>query len=317
MTGGELAVACLLDAAVGDPRWFPHPVRWMGLIVNWYDRRVQRLVLSPAKQRMAGLLLAVILPAGAYAAGSTLVWFGSAIDPLCGSAVTVLLAWTSLAARDLIDHVASVQRALRSVSLEEARAAVAKIVGRDTEKMDEAEIVRATVETIAESTADGIMAPLFYLVLGGAPLALAYKAVSTLDSMIGHLDDRYRWFGWASARLDDAVNFIPARITALLLVLSAGIISRSWPVTQHAWRILLRDGRRHPSPNSGRPEAAMAGALGVQLGGINLYDGLATERPCLGDANQPLTRAHIGKALTLMISTSLTGVLLGVGWLLW
>lgn len=317
MTGGELAVACLLDAAVGDPRWFPHPVRWMGLIVNWYDRRVQRLVLSPAKQRMAGLLLAVILPAGAYAAGTMLVWFGSSVDPLWGSAVAVLLAWTTLAARDLIDHVASVQRALQSVSLEEARAAVAKIVGRDTEKMDEAEIVRATVETIAESTADGIMAPLFYLVLGGAPLALAYKAVSTLDSMIGHLDDRYRWFGWASARLDDAVNFIPARITALLLVLSAGIVSRSWPVTQHAWRILLRDGRRHPSPNSGRPEAAMAGALGVQLGGINLYDGLPTERPCLGDANQPLTRAHIGKALTLMISTSLTGVLLGVGWLLW
>ncbi|MGH7217559.1 MAG: adenosylcobinamide-phosphate synthase CbiB [Nitrospiraceae bacterium] len=317
MTGGELAVACLLDAAVGDPRWFPHPVRWMGFIVDWCDRCAYQRLISPVKQRMAGVLLAVVLPAGAYATGAVLIWFGSSVDPLWGSAVAVLLAWTTLAARDLIDHVVSVQRALQSVSLAEARAAVAKIVGRDTEKMDEAEIVRATVETIAESTADGIMAPLFYLVLGGAPLALAYKAVSTLDSMIGHLDDRCRWFGWASARLDDAVNFIPARITALLLVLSAGIVSRSWPVTQHAWRILLRDGRRHPSPNSGRPEAAMAGALGVQLGGINLYDGLPTERPCLGDANQPLTRAHIGKALTLMISTSLAGVLLGVGWLLW
>jgi adenosylcobinamide-phosphate synthase len=317
MTGGELAVACILDAAVGDPRWFPHPVRWMGLIVDWCDRRAYQRLLSPAQQRMAGVLLAVVLPAGAYAAGTILIWFGSSVDPLWGSAVAVLLAWTTLAARDLIDHAVSVQRALQSVSLEEARAAVAKIVGRDTEKMDEAEIVRATVETIAESTADGIMAPLFYLVLGGAPLALAYKAVSTLDSMIGHLDDRYRWFGWASARLDDAVNFIPARITALLLVLSAGIISRSWSVMQHAWKILLRDGRRHPSPNSGRPEAAMAGALGVQLGGINCYDGLPIERPCLGDANQPLTRAHIGNALTLMIWTSLAGALLGVGWLLW
>jgi len=266
---------------------------------------------------MAGVLLAVVLPAGAYAAGAMLIWFGSSVDPLWGSAATVLLAWTTLAARDLIDHVVSVQRALQSVSLREARTAVAKIVGRDTDEMDESDIVRATVETIAESTADGIMAPLFYLVLGGAPLALAYKAISTLDSMIGHLDDRYRWFGWASARLDDAANFIPARITALLLVLSAGIVSRSWPATQHAWRILVRDGSHHPSPNSGRPEAAMAGALGVQLGGINRYDGLPIERPCLGDPDHPLTRAHIGMALTLMLWTSLTGVLLGVGWLLW
>jgi adenosylcobinamide-phosphate synthase len=317
MTGGELAVACLLDAAVGDPRWFPHPVRWMGSIVDWCDRRVHRVLLSPAQQRMAGVFLAVVLPAGAYAAGVLLIWFGNSVDTMWGSVATVLLAWTTLAARDLIDHVVSVQRALQSVSLMDARAAVAKIVGRDTEEMDEPDIVRATVETIAESTADGIMAPLFYLVLGGAPLALAYKAISTLDSMIGHLDDRYRWFGWASARLDDAANFLPARITALLLVLSAGIVSRSWPATRQAWRILVRDGSHHPSPNSGRPEAAMAGALGVQLGGINRYDGLPIERPCLGDPDHPLTRAHIGMALTRMLWTSLTGVLLGMGWLLW
>lgn len=316
MTGGELALACALDAAVGDPRWFPHPVRWMGYIINWCDRFVHQRLLSPAKQRIAGLLLAVGLPAGAYGIGALLIWFGNSIDPLWGSMVTVLLAWTTLAARDLIDHVLSVQRALQSASLTEARAAVAKIVGRDTEEMVESDIVRATVETIAESTADGIMAPLFYLAIGGAPLALAYKAVSTLDSMIGHLDERYRWFGWASARLDDVANFLPARITALLLVLSAGIVSRSWPVMQRAWQILLRDGGQHPSPNSGRPEAAMAGALGVQLGGINRYDGLLVERPCLGDPDQPLTKAHIGKALTLMLWTSLFGVFGSVGWIL-
>ena len=310
-------MACLLDAAVGDPRWFPHPVRWMGSLVDWCDRCVYRLLLSAAQQRLAGVLLAVILPTGVYVAATMLIWLGSSIDPLWGSAATVLLAWTTLAARDLIDHVVAVQQALQSVSLAEARTAVAQIVGRDTEEMDETDIVRATVETIAESTADGIVAPLFYLVLGGAPLALAYKAINTLDSMIGHLDDRYRWFGWASARMDDAANFIPARITALLLVLSAGVVSRSWPAMQRTWQILLRDGGRHPSPNSGRPEAAMAGALGVQLGGINRYDGLPVERPCLGDPHQPLTRVHIGMALTLMLWTSLTGVLLGVGWLLW
>jgi adenosylcobinamide-phosphate synthase len=315
MTGGELAMACLLDAAIGDPRWLPHPVRWMGSIINWCDRQVHQLLLSPVNQRMAGVLLAVLLPACTYAAASLLIWFGSSIDPLCGNVVTVLLAWTTLAARDLIDHVVSVQRALQSVSLTEARTAIAKIVGRDTEEMGESDIVRATVETIAESTADGIVAPLFYLVLGGAPLALAYKAISTLDSMIGHLDERYRWFGWASARLDDAANFFPARITALLLILSAGIVSRSCPAMQRAWKIMFRDGGHHPSPNSGRPEAAMAGALGVQLGGLNHYDGLLVERPYLGDPDQPLTRTHIGMALTLMIWTSLAGVLLGMGWL--
>lgn len=193
MTGSELAVACLLDAAVGDPRWFPHPVRWMGALVDWYDRRVFRLLLSPGKQRMAGLLLAVALPAGSYAVGVWLIWLANSLDSLWGSAVAVLIAWSTLAARDLIDHVLAVQRALQSISLAEARTAVAHIVGRDTKEMTESDIVRATVETIAESTADGIVAPLFYLVLGGAPLALAYKAISTLDSMVGHLDDRYRW----------------------------------------------------------------------------------------------------------------------------
>ena len=156
-------MACLLDAAIGDPRWFPHPVRWMGFLVNWCDRQVHQLLLSPAKQRMAGVLLALALPAGAYAVGTLLIWFGNSIDFLWGSVVTVVLAWTTLAARDLIDHVVSVQRALQSASLTEARSAVAKIVGRDTEEMDESDIVRATVETIAESTADGIIAPLFYL----------------------------------------------------------------------------------------------------------------------------------------------------------
>ncbi len=316
MTGGELAAACIVDAAVGDPRWFPHPVRWMGIIVNWCDRLVHRLLLSPSKQRMAGVLLAAALPTGAYAAGALLIWLGGSIDPLLGSVVTVLLAWTTLAARDLMDHVLSVQRALQSRSLPEARSAVAQIVGRDTEEMAEADIVRATVETIAESTADGIVAPLLYLVIGGAPLALAYKAINTLDSMIGHLDDRYRWFGWASARLDDVANFLPARITALLLVLSAGILSRSWLVMQRAWRMLLRDGGQHPSPNSGRPEAALAGALGVQLGGVNRYDGLSLERPCLGDPVQALTQAHIGRALTLMLWISLLGMVLGIGSLL-
>jgi adenosylcobinamide-phosphate synthase len=316
MTGGELAIACVLDAAIGDPRWFPHPVRWMGILINWCDRYVHQLLLSPAKQQTAGVLLAVALPVGAYAGGALFIWIANSVDSLWGSLVIVLLAWTTLAARDLMNHVMAVQRALQSDSLAESRAAVAQIVGRDTKEMTESDIIRATVETIAESTADGIIAPLIYLTIGGAPLALAYKAISTLDSMIGHLDDRYRWFGWASARLDDLANFLPARITACLLVLSTGVVSRSWSAMQHTWQILLRDGGCHPSPNSGHPEAAMAGALGVQLGGINYYEGLPIERPLLGDPDQPLTRAHIGMAVALMLWTSLAGAILSIGCLL-
>lgn len=316
MTGGELAIACAVDAVAGDPRWFPHPVRGMGVVISWCDQFVYRQLLSPGQQRIAGVLLAVALPAGAYGAGALLIWFAGSIGPLWGNAASVVLAWTTLAARDLIDHVLVVQAALQSASLPDARAAVAKIVGRDTEEMEEPDIVRATVETIAESTADGVMAPLFYLVIGGAPLALAYKAINTLDSMIGHMDARYRWFGWASARLDDAANFIPARLTACLLVVASGVVFRSSPVVIRAWRVLLRDGGKHASPNSGRPEAAMAGALGVQLGGMNFYDGLPVTRSCLGDAVQPLAGEHIGFALRLMVWASLLGLALGMGFVM-
>jgi adenosylcobinamide-phosphate synthase len=182
-------------------------------------------------------------------------------------------------------------------------------VGRDTNHLSEPEVVRATAETIAESASDGIIAPLVYLVVGGPPLALAYKAINTLDSMIGHRDNRYRDLGWASARLDDAVNWLPARLTAVFLVLAAGIYTGTM---RQAWRIMRRDGDKHPSPNSGWPEAAMAGALGVQFGGTNFYGGDRSERARLGDPLMPLSPCHITAALRLMAVASLMAVILAV-----
>jgi adenosylcobinamide-phosphate synthase len=305
MMAGEVIGACLLDAVVGDPRWLPHPVRIMGSVIAWCDDRIRPLLRNQTTQRAAGILLAFSLPTLAYVVGWGMIELAGRFHWAVRSGAEILLAFTTLAARDLVDHARTVLRALESGSLDGARQAVSRIVGRDVAELSEPEVVRATVETVAESTADGVVAPLFYLTLGGAPLAMAYKAVSTLDSMIGHRDARHRYFGWASARLDDSANWVPARLTACLFVLASWFLSRRAKTALRAWAIVRRDGRKHPSPNSGWPEAAMAGSLGVQLGGVNLYDGVPEERPLLGDPGAALRAAHIRSALVLMVIVSL------------
>ena len=303
-------MACVLDATIGDPRWFPHPVRLIGMVIGWYENKMRMVVHTRAGLRTAGIVLAIGLPALSYAIGWVAIVFAGWVDAGVKTILMVLIAWTTLAARDLVDHARLVVNALEGGSLDQAREAVSQIVGRDTDGLSGAEIVRATVETIAESAADGVIAPLFYLALGGPPLALAYKAINTLDSMIGHRDVHYRYFGWASARLDDVANWVPARLTALLLILAAAIWTRTMP---SAWRIFCRDGSKHPSPNSGRPEAAMAGALNVQLGGTNIYGGVAAKRPRLGDVMAPLVPQHVTTALYLMGIASVMAAALAVG----
>jgi adenosylcobinamide-phosphate synthase len=301
MTGTEFVMACAVDGVVGDPRWLPHPVRLMGRAIDWYEARTRAIVHGPAGECAAGVLLAAGLPALAYVTAWYAIECGRGVHHLVGGLVVVVLGATTLAARDLVDHARDVLRPLQAGAVDEARRAVSKIVGRDTAHLSESEVVRATVETIAESASDGIVAPLLYLAVGGPPLALAYKAINTLDSMVGHRDTRYRYFGWASARLDDAANWVPARLTAGLLVIAAALSMRTG---RSAWRILLRDGRKHPSPNSGRPEAAMAGALRIRLGGVAWYDGNPVERPFLGDGVLMLKPSHISSALGLMIRAS-------------
>ena len=300
MTAVDLMAACALDAAIGDPQTMPHPVRWMGRFSEYLHRRVLEARMEPRSLRAAGALLALGLPATAFLAGWGLIAAGAAVHDWVGQGIGIALAATTLAWRDLIDHVRRVSAALKAGSLERARQAVGLIVGRDTQQMSEAEVVRASVETIAESACDGVIAPLLCLAVGGAPLALAYKAVSTLDSMIGHPEEEYRDFGWASARLDDLVNWIPSRITGWLIAAAAGPVLFSVKAMKRSGTILLRDGHKHASPNSGRPEAAMAGALGVQLGGVNFYEGRPAERPVLGDAEEPLSVGHVDRAAYIM-----------------
>ena len=312
MTGSDLLLAAALDVVVGDPRWFPHPVRGMGRLIAWSDEQVRLICHSARSLRLAGVCLALGLPVVAYASGAFLIKQAGTASELLGNIVIIVLAFTTLAGRDLWDHVRAVSDELAVGNLVGARHAVSMIVGRDTATLTEPEIVRATVETIAESTSDGMIAPLVYLTIGGAPLALAYKAINTLDSMIGHRDARYVDFGWASARFDDAANWIPARLTAGIIVIATGIATGRWDRARESWRILCRDGNKHPSPNSGRPEAAMAGALGMQLGGINHYNGVPHERPRMGDGTRRLVPDDISMAARIMVVTYVLGLFLAV-----
>lgn len=292
-----LALAAFaLDAAVGDPAWLTHPVTLMG-------RAIRRLESLLPRTRAGGVVLAILLPALSCGITFGLIRAAAWLHPWLGLAVEVWLFATCLAARSLAEHALAVWRPLVAGDLAEARRKLSWIVGRDTDRLEEGEIARGAVETVAESTCDGVLAPLFWGLIGGAPLAMAYKAVNTLDSVVGHKDERYIYFGWASARLDDLANLIPARWSALSIALVGA--------SPGALRTALRDARRHPSPNSGWPEAAMAGLLGVRLGGLNYYDGEPEMRPHMGEPIRPLTAAQIPLAVRSMYLASLLATLLG------
>jgi len=313
MTGSEILMAAVLDALIGDPHWLPHPVRVMGHCIAWVDHGSRVICRGPISLRVAGVCLAAGLPIGAFFMTSVILEEAEGIAGWFGSALSIGLASTTLAARDLWDHARAVDGPLQSGNLPAARRAVSWMVGRDTAGLAESDVARAAVETVAESTADGVIAPLVYLAIGGVPLALAYKAINTLDSMIGHRDTHYVDFGWASARLDDVANWIPARVAALLLILAAGLITLQPQRIFQGWRVFRWDGGKHPSPNSGRPEAAMAGVLGVRLGGTNFYDGIQHDRPILGSEGRQPEAGDIAAAMRVMATASVLGVFLAVG----
>jgi adenosylcobinamide-phosphate synthase len=290
--------AGLLDEAVGDPEGWPHPVRLFGWLISCADG-FRRRITAPAMLRSIGLLLAIALPC------STALFAWSALR-LCGPwawvAQIVLGAWM-LAGRSLREAVRPVMEALEQNDLPLARTHVARVVGRDVAHLDESEVVRAGLETLAESLCDGVVAPLFWFAVGGLPALWAFKAVNTLDSMVGHREAPYTHFGWASARLDDLLNFLPARFTALLIALAA------W--SRRALRMAWRDGGKTASPNAGWCEAAFAGALDLQLGGINHYDGVPHEGPLLGDPGHARTVADLAVGLSLARRVNLLAI--GIG----
>lgn len=293
----QLLAALALDSAIGDPRWFPHPVRFIGRLAAWLEAPTRRVL--PAKA--AGIVTVLATVGATMAATWGFIQAASLIHPIAADVAAILVLWTTLAARDLANHALDVGRALSTGDLTSARQRLGKIVGRDTETLDETEIVRGAVESVAENTMDGVTAPLFYACLFGPVGAMAYKAINTLDSTFGYRNPRYLDFGWASARLDDVAGFVPARLTAPIVAVAAALIGLH-PI--HSLRIFVRDGRKHPSPNSGLGEAAMAGAMGIQLGGLNYYFGQPSPKPTLGEPLVELTKKHISQTIKLMFCTT-------------
>lgn len=293
-----------LDLLWGDPRWLPHPVRGFGKAAAFLER-LWRRVEGLAGGRAAGTGFA--LTATGFATAFVAAALAAAgLFPWLSSLVAVYWVYSLLAVRDLDVETRAVILALENGDLAEARRALSFIVGRDTGGLDRREILRAVHETIAESLSDGIVAPLLYFGLAGPAGMAAYKAVNTLDSMAGYRNAAYRDFGWAPARLDDLANLVPARLTALLIVAAAAMSPRL--DARRAWRAVRRDARSQPSPNAGYPEAALAGALGVRLGGLNFYEGLPGPKAALGDPAVDLSVQTYESARKLIYATAVLGL---------
>jgi adenosylcobinamide-phosphate synthase len=298
-TPDELLAGVALDLLVGDPHWLPHPIRAMG----WWAASLESRLRALFAGRLAGAFfwLLVVGPAAGV------VWLS--VTWLPRPWISIYWIYSFLAIRSLDLETTRAVHALAAGNLDGARKAVSMVVGRDTAELDEAGILRAATETLAENLSDGVVAPLFYLALGGPAAMAAYKAINTLDNLVGYKNDRYRDFGWFSARADDWANFIPARLTALLISLCALLTRLRF---RHSIVIAWRDARSQPSPNSGWPEAAMAGALGVRLGGVNRYQGRESVKAFLGDAIEPLSLAAYRKARVLLYGVA--GVSVALTW---
>ncbi len=299
--------AFCLDALAGDPRWLYHPVQAIGSFAM--------LLETPARiflrlEYLAGIVTAILVTGVAGIATWLILSVTDNIHIFAYYAVSVLIIYTTIAARDLVMHSNEVYNKLATNDISGGQKKIALIVGRDTNNLNETEITRAAVESVAESTVDGITAPIFYALIAGPIGAMMYKAINTLDSTFGYKNDCYLKFGWASARLDDLANYIPARITSPIMCIAAGILQLR---SINAFKVMLSDRRNHTSPNSGFTEATMAGALGVQLGGLNYYFGKPSEKPLIGHPTEYLKCEHIKKANRLMYLTSVLFLLLGLG----
>lgn len=299
---GALVTGFILDILFGDPEHFPHIVRWMGTLISALEKWLRRRLPATEKgEKAGGILLVITVVLLCTTLPLALLFFCYGLFPLAGYAVESFLCWQCLAAKSLKTESMKVYYSLVGNDLEGARKHVSMIVGRDTGALERDGILRAAVETVAENASDGVSAPLLWIMLGGAPLGCLYKAVNTMDSMIGYKNDRYLHFGRAAAKLDDVFNYIPARVCALLMIAAAFFLKFDGRAGFCIWR---RDGRKHPSPNSAQTEAACAGALGVRLAGPISYFGKMRDKPYIGDAVRPICAEDIRKANWLLYATS-------------
>ena len=292
-----LIAGYLLDLLLGDPEWLYHPVRLIGKYISFAEKRLRK---RGGNLRICALILTISTTLATMAAATLILWLLRLAGDVPLFIGMALMDWMGIAVTCMAKEARGVGRALK-LGVGPARKQVARIVGRDTENLNEEEIIKATVETVAENTTDGVISPILYALIGGPVLLWGYKAVNTLDSMVGYMDEKYRDIGWSSAKLDDVLNFIPARLTALLMALAARLTGLDG---KNALRIVRRDHANHKSPNSAWSEAAAAGALHIQLGGTHLYFGKPVEKPTIGDDDRPAEEEDIRKVNRLLYVTS-------------
>ena len=300
----------VLDALFGDPAWLPHPVVYMGKAISKLEKFLRpRLPKTPQGELLGGAIVAFCLPVGTFLLTGLVCWGAARLHPLLGLAVQMFWCGQALAARGLVQESTNVYKELKKPDLPGARKAVSRIVGRDTAELTAEGVTKAAVETVAENASDGVIAPLLYMLIGGAPLALTYKAINTMDSMLGYKNEKYLYFGRVPAKLDDVANYLPSRLAALLWVAAAAFTHND---AKGAWKIWRRDRRNHASPNSAQTESACAGALGVQLAGPAYYFGQYYPKLTIGDALRPIEPEDILRANRMMYVASSFALAWGV-----
>ena len=295
-----------LDLIVGDPYSFPHPVRFIGKLISFVEKQIRKITSSDRGLKIAGFFLWFVV-VGVTLGGTSIVLRLFEFNKIAYFTVNTILIYTTLATKCLKDESTKIYKVLKTGDLEKSRIQLSYIVGRDTTNLSEKEIVRATVETVAENTVDGIIAPLFYGFIGGAPLAMAYKAINTLDSTVGYKNDKYYYLGYASAKIDDIANYIPARLGVILLSFGSLFVGFNF---KNALKIGIRDRKNHKSPNCAFSEGAVAGALGIQLGGTNVYFGKEVYKPTIGDKNREIEIEDIVRTNKIMYSSSIISIII-------
>jgi adenosylcobinamide-phosphate synthase len=324
----DVLIAYILDLLFGDPYWMPHPVRFIGWLIKNVERILRKAVTCiPGynesnrvfREKAAGFVLAVVVISLTFFLVFIILKAAALINPVLFHIVNIYIIYSSFAGRCLADEANKVYEVLKTGDIAESRKRLSMLVGRQTENLDEKEVVRGVVETTAENTVDGVMSPLIYALIGsiaglGAPLTYVFKAASTLDSMVGYMNEKYINFGYASAKFDDILNYLPARLSGIIIPVSALICGKSF---KRSFRIMLRDRKKHKSPNCAYPEAAVAGALGIRIGGTNVYFGRTVEKPAIGDAVKELEVRDIKDTIKIMYAASLLTLIVftAVAWL--
>jgi len=303
-----LPAAFVLDLILGDPLHFPHPIRWMGKAISTLEPMFRKL---PAELTMSGAMFSISLIFAAWCSTLLIVYAANMIHPWAAIGIQTLIVFYTISVRSLNDSAMAVYRSLKEHRLEPAKKSLAMIVGRDVDILDENQIARAAVETVGENLVDGVISPLFFAAIGGAPLAMAFKMINTLDSMVGYKNEPYSHFGKFSARIDDVANFLPSRLSIFIIAIAAQILNGQGI---RSFKTAVTEGSNHTSPNAGYPEAGFAGTLGIRLGGPNTYNGRLISKPYIGAYLDRAVPEHIKKACDLMMLSSM--IFLGIVWIM-